>query len=364
MSATEEEELQVLYDNLRQMRLVNNVMLSCAAFVAYDILTNLDREIPLIWRYCHDIGNDERTSWRRRARHILVQTLFVFGRYYALLYLVLLFVVNNHQGLSVSVCKAYFYYFNFGGSLPYTTLVNIILAIRLNALYRILHGTQGLRKYQVFLACVAIAEFVSEFIVCVVMATWMVQRVVEPPAGVPWPGCSLSESPNTALTLPAWVTAILVSTIFLGLALRLLYSSMKLRFRHLGDFTISNIKEKVRNIQPITLTLVRDSVLIYFPMLGRPTNTKSEELTTHHLNLGILVASVAIVLVYGSSVIDTVTVPIVPAVYSFCASRLIIHTREGFSPSSHFAESQKIGSIKFAPWTLAASRVEMHKCAA
>ncbi|KAI6164234.1 hypothetical protein EDD17DRAFT_1755328 [Pisolithus thermaeus] len=88
MSATEEEELQVLYDNLRQMRLVNNVMLSCAAFVAYDILTNLDREIPLIWRYCHDIGNDERTSWRRRARHILVQTLFVFGRYYALLYLV------------------------------------------------------------------------------------------------------------------------------------------------------------------------------------------------------------------------------------------------------------------------------------
>ncbi|KAI6164233.1 hypothetical protein EDD17DRAFT_1563005 [Pisolithus thermaeus] len=121
---------------------------------------------------------------------------------------------------------------------------------------------------------------------------------------------------------------------------------MKLRFRHLGDFTISNIKEKVRNIQPITLTLVRDSVLIYFPMLG------------------ILVASVAIVLVYGSSVIDTVTVPIVPAVYSFCASRLIIHTREGFSPSSHFAESQKIGSIKFAPWTLAASRVEMHKCAA
>ncbi|KAI6129092.1 hypothetical protein EV401DRAFT_2206497 [Pisolithus croceorrhizus] len=367
MSATEEEELQVLYDNLRQIRLLNNVVLSCAAFVAYDILTNLDREvcyIPLIWRYYHDVDNDEYTSWHRRARHILVQILFVFGRYYALLYLVLLFIVNSHQGLSVSVCKAYLYYFIFGGELPYTTLVNIILVIRLNAMYRIIHGTQGLRKYQVFLSCVAIAEFVAEFIVAAVMVTWMVQRVVEPPAGVPWPGCSLSESPNTALTLPAWVTAILVATIFLGLTLRLLYSSMKLKFGHFGDFTVSNIKEKIRNIQPITLTLVRDSVLIYFPMLGRPTNTKSEELTTHRLNLGILVASVPIMVVYESAVIATVTLPIIPAVYSFSASRLIIHTREGFSPSSHFAKSQEIGSIKFTSRPLAASRVEMHKCAA
>ncbi|KAI6164240.1 hypothetical protein EDD17DRAFT_382850 [Pisolithus thermaeus] len=178
------------------------------------------------------------------------------------------------------------------------------------------------------------------------MVTWMVQRVVEPPAGVPWPGCSLSESPNTALTLPAWVTAILVATIFLGLTLRLLYSSMKLKFGHFGDFTVSNIKEKIRNIQPITLTLVRDSVLIYFPMLG------------------ILVASVPIMVVYESAVIATVTLPIIPAVYSFSASRLIIHTREGFSPSSHFAKSQEIGSIKFTSRPLAASRVEMHKCAA
>ncbi|KAI6117562.1 hypothetical protein EDD16DRAFT_1587573 [Pisolithus croceorrhizus] len=141
------------------------------------------------------------------------------------------------------------------------------------------------------------------------MAVWMVQRVVEPPAGVPWPGCSVSQNPNNALTLPAWFTAILVATIFLGLTLRLLYSSMKLKFRHFGDFTISNIKEKNRNIQPITLTLVRDSVLIYFP----------KDQLTHHLNPGILVASVPIMVVYNSA-IATVTLPMIPAVYSFCVS--------------------------------------------
>ncbi|KAI6164237.1 hypothetical protein EDD17DRAFT_1806548 [Pisolithus thermaeus] len=323
MSATAEEELQgLVYDNLRQIRLVNSVTLSCAAFVAYDILTNLDREIPLIWRYYHDIGNGEHASWRRRARHILVQTLFVFGRYYALVYLVVLFVVNSHQGLSVSheFYKAYFYYFLIGGSLPYTTLVNIILAIRLNALYRILHGTQGLRKYQVFLACVAIAEFVAEFTTAAVTAAWMVQRAIKPPGGIAWPGCSLSDNPNTALTIPAWATAFLVATIFLGLTLRLLYSSMKLQFRHFGDFTISNIKEKIRNIQPITRTLVRDSVLIYFPMLGRPMNTKSGELTAHRLNLGIMVASVPIMAILATSAIATITLPIIPAVCSFCVS--------------------------------------------
>ncbi|KAI6100800.1 hypothetical protein EV401DRAFT_854473 [Pisolithus croceorrhizus] len=83
------------------IRLVNNVALSCAAFVTYDILTNLDKEITFIWRYYPHTDNGGHTSWHHRARHILVQTLFVFGRYYALLYLVGFFAVNNHQGLSI-----------------------------------------------------------------------------------------------------------------------------------------------------------------------------------------------------------------------------------------------------------------------
>ncbi|KAI6110136.1 hypothetical protein F5141DRAFT_829050 [Pisolithus sp. B1] len=142
---------------LRKKRNFKFYTTTFARFVSSTML-----EIPLIWRYYHDINNDEHTSWRRRARHILVQILFVFGRYYALLYLVLLLsvrcppsfsrrayyhgiLVNSHQGLSVSLCvpiwtgfavanhftpkaaKPYFYYFLIGGELPYTTLVNIIL---------------------------------------------------------------------------------------------------------------------------------------------------------------------------------------------------------------------------------------------
>ncbi|KAI6131540.1 hypothetical protein EDD16DRAFT_1723008 [Pisolithus croceorrhizus] len=243
---TVEGELEVLYDNLRQIRLLNYVTLSCLAFLVYDILTNLDKEIPLIWRYYHNADGDEQISWRGRARRILVQTLFIFGRYYAPLFLVGFFAVNNHQGFSIPLyafALAGFadandltpkaariititsfslhwlaYFVTSGGDVTYSILVNIILAIRHNAMYQIFYGTEGLRKRQVFLASVVITSlnqlnlWFAVIIVCATTATWVEKRVIKPPAGIPWPGCMLSENPNTALTIPAWIISILVSS--------------------------------------------------------------------------------------------------------------------------------------------------------
>lgn len=224
----------------------------------------------------------------------------------------------------------------------YTTLVNVIQVIRLNAMYQAMfHGTKGLRKHQIFLASVVIIEFLVEFIACVTVAPWMERRVVEPPAGIPWPGCMLSGPPNSARTLPAWIIAILVATIFLGLTLYLLYSSMKLRFNRFGDFTVSNIKEEIRNIQPVTLALVRDSVLFYFPMFG------------------ILIASVPLVVIYRTALAN-VTAPIILALYSFCASRLIIHIRESFVRSSHGEPSREMEPIDFAIRPSMASHAGTH----
>lgn len=337
MPTAAEEELEALYDNLWQIRIVNYVAISCVAFLVYDILTNLDKEVPFIWRYYNNADNGEHVSWRGRARRILVQTLLVFGRYYALLYLAGWFTVNNYQGFSVSFCKVFYYYCTFGGVILHTTLVNIILVIRLNALYQIFYGKRGLRRCQVFLASVVVLEFLTELIVCIKAVTWM-QGVIEPPAEVPWPGCMISENPDIALTLPGWGIVILVATIFLGLTLYLLYSSMRSRFERFGDFTISNIKREIQNVQPMTLTMIRDSVLFYFPMFG------------------ILVASVPVTVLYPTA-LYTVTSPIILALYSFCASRLIIHTRESFARAFQDVSSRDTQPITFAP---RASHVEMH----
>ncbi|KAI6036846.1 hypothetical protein BKA83DRAFT_677759 [Pisolithus microcarpus] len=294
-------ELQALYDNLWQIRIVNYVTISCVAFLVYDIFTNLDREVPLIWRYYNNADNDER-----------FKPLFVFGRYYALLYLAFASFADSCTHWLTLLLAAGKYFTRRSST--------VILVIRLNAI-------MDYEGHQVFLASV-----VAEFIV-----TWIQKRVIEPPAGIPWPGCMLSEDPNTALDTPRLFSRLTVA-IFLGLTLRLLYSSMRLRFERFGDFTISNIKREIRNIQPMTLTMIRDSVLFYFPMFG------------------VLVASVPVTALYRTA-LATVTAPIILALYSFCASRLIIHTRESFARPFQDLSSRGTEPINFAS---RASHVGMH----
>ncbi|KAI6043757.1 hypothetical protein EDC04DRAFT_642185 [Pisolithus marmoratus] len=154
------------------------------------------------------------------------------------------------------------------------------------------------------------AELVIELSTSISAATWSHNKVVEPPAGVPWPGCLLSESPNNRLMLPGWIVAILVATTLFGLTLHLLFSSMRWRLKSFRDLTISNIKEEIRSIQPTTQMLIRDSVLFYIPILA------------------MLVASVVVVSTVHNSLLVNITCPIVLALYSFCSARFIIHTRE------------------------------------
>ncbi|KAI6001686.1 hypothetical protein F5J12DRAFT_928399, partial [Pisolithus orientalis] len=151
MSATAEEELQVLHDNLRQIRLVNYI-LSCAAFLVYDILTNLGREVPLVWRYYCDttsisLGAAEFVASYFKHIFFLAVTMLFFT------------LLNNHRGLSVPLyafTRTNFEvtnHFTRGGRILYTTLVNVIRVIRLNAMYQAMfYGTNGLREHQLVLA--------------------------------------------------------------------------------------------------------------------------------------------------------------------------------------------------------------------
>ncbi|KAI6043755.1 hypothetical protein EDC04DRAFT_642218 [Pisolithus marmoratus] len=85
---------------------------------------------------------------------------------------------------------------------------------------------------------------------------------------------------------------------------------MRWRLRRFKDFTISNIKEEIRSIQPTTLMLIKDGVLFYIPMVV------------------MLVASVVVMSRVHHSFFTDITVPFLMALYSFCSARFIIHTRE------------------------------------
>lgn len=328
MMSTPEEQLQLLYTILYQLRALNYVTLSCVAFLVYDILTNLDKEVHYIWRYYHNT-DETRVSWRRRLRRALVQVLFIFGRYYALLYLVGYFAVYNRQGLSIPFCKGFYYYTVLAGQILYTTLVNVILVMRLNVLYQIFHGIEGLQKYQFFLGTVVVVEFLIELAVGISASTWIQENVVEPPAGIPWPGCIMDKKPNLALTLPGWIVASLVATTLFGLTLHLLFSSMRWRPRSLRDFTISNMREEIRNIQPATLMLIGDGVLFYIPMFA------------------VLIVSSVIASIYRTY-LSEITTPVIMALYSFCSSRFIIHTRETVSQQAYRRQVEELSLVSLS----------------
>ncbi|KAI6046799.1 hypothetical protein EDC04DRAFT_2887646 [Pisolithus marmoratus] len=326
-------ELQALFTVLYQIRVVNYVTVSCAACLVYDVLTNLDKEVHFIWRYYRNM-DDAHISWRRRLRRMLVQALFIFGRYYAILYLIGYFAAMAYlfpymhpygsvwQILTVSSdsCKGFYYHSALAGQILYTMLVNIILVMRLNVLYQVIHGIEGLPKYQSFLATVVILEFMAEMSISILAARWIRGRVVEP-----------TPRDSLARMLPQpkskRIIAILIASWFCfypGLVedlmpyfsdsfrthLHLLFSSMRWRLRRFKDFTISNIKEEIRSIQPTTLMLIKDGVLFYIPMVV------------------MLVASVVVMSRVHHSFFTDITVPFLMALYSFCSARFIIHTRE------------------------------------
>ncbi|KAI6159976.1 hypothetical protein EDD17DRAFT_1607452 [Pisolithus thermaeus] len=79
---------------------------------------------------------------------------------------------------------------------------------------------------------------------------------------------------------------------------------MRWRLRSFRDFTISNIKEEIRSIQPATLMLIGDGALFYIP-------------SHTNLDIVVLVVSSAVVSIYHTYLAD-ITAPIVLALYSFC----------------------------------------------
>ncbi|KAN0091498.1 hypothetical protein V8E55_005064 [Tylopilus felleus] len=206
-----EQEIHVLLTSMVQLRISNYVTLSALMFMLYDIIINLEKEILLVWDYRqnHDLAGPPSSC--RRVKQVLVHVLFIFSRYYGLVFLAcvwLLLLVNNTTGLSVMVtspessCKRYYYYLILAGTVIYMTIVNVILAMRINALYK---ANQG---------CGVLLGSLVDFSVCAVVAVRSTGEVVSAPSRIPWLGCMMNSHVTPALTLASWLTALLVSTIF------------------------------------------------------------------------------------------------------------------------------------------------------
>ncbi|KAF8554769.1 hypothetical protein OG21DRAFT_1484405 [Imleria badia] len=297
-----EQEVQVWITLMTQLRICNYVTISALVFMLYDIIINLQKEIPLVWVYRQDNDHAGPIHYFRRVKQVLVHLLFILSRYYGLVFLTTLFAVNNTTELSVTVyisfrelfarvlpipisCKKYYYYHILAGTVLYVTIVNVILAMRINALY----GRK--RCWAIFLGSLVIGEFLVDISICVVMAVHSTDDVVSPPPWIPWRGCMISSRITPALTLASWLTALLVSTIFCVMTLKNI---------------LFNTHEDMLRLPPRTRVLLQDGVTLYFLMF-------------------LIVLASAVVLTVIQNELSAMPVSLLVAIYSYCASRLILN---------------------------------------
>lgn len=298
-----EAEIRALFQVMEQTRMTNYSLLASSMFLVYDIMLNLDKEVQYIWK----------------SRRSFPNALYIFARYYSVFYNMTVFAMGNIVGLSIQSCQKWFYVNILAGDIFFTTVVNIILVMRLNAMYRSV-------KVLVFLILLVIGEFTGELYGCIKDSIVTAKEAFLAPLGLPWPGC-ISHT-DVKLTLTSWIPCGIVATIFFFMTVTKVLQD--------GRWKLSQLKS-MKRISPLLVSFVRDGAIFYFLIF---VLLLSETFMVTLLNNGFAV------FLNGWLI----------AIYSFAASRLILNLREAAyrgNVDTMFQQSLSLstrqGQIVFAP---------------
>ncbi|KAF9476475.1 hypothetical protein BDN70DRAFT_882378 [Pholiota conissans] len=97
----------------------NYTYVSAIAALAYDIMLHCDDEIKYIWK----------SAWSAP------KGLYLAARYYPAIYLSVIASDIIRLNTSTKLCQEFWWYYGFGGLILIVPTVNIILSIRVSALY-------------------------------------------------------------------------------------------------------------------------------------------------------------------------------------------------------------------------------------
>lgn len=302
-AATMEAEILALFQVMEQTRMSNYSLLTSIMFLLYDIMLNMDKEVQYIWK----------------SRRSFPNALYVFSRYYSVFYNMTVFTMGNIVGLSIQSCQKWFYFEILAGGIFFTTVVNIILVMRLNAMYR--NG-----KVLVFLILLVIGEFTAELYSCIQSSITTAKRTFSVPLELRWPGCVSDAAVQP--TLATWIPCGIVATVFFIMTLAKIFQD--------GRWRLSQLKS-MKRISPLLVSFVRDGAIFYF------------------LIFAVLLSEMFMVILLHNGFAVFLNGWLI-AIYSFAASRLILNLREAayrgnvdtvFQQSLSLSTQQ--GQIVFAP---------------
>ncbi|KAF7374653.1 hypothetical protein MSAN_00350200 [Mycena sanguinolenta] len=270
------DELESLYNGMAITRMENCAQIASITFLIYDILLKFDQEFEYVWR----------------SKMSLIKFLYFFARYYGVLYNISIFIVTNMVGLSLDFCSKWFWFVILGGDILFTSMVNIILVLRINAMY--------FRNPKVFAFLIAllVVQFSLELYSSVDIAIITAKSVFLAPLGLPWPGCF--SFPNVRISLFSWVPDAIIATVFFLMTVATFFRNT--------SWTSSDFKS-IKRMSPLLVSFVKDGMIFYFFIFA------------------ILMTDMFMDLLFKNSFANFLGGWLI-AIYSIAATRLILNLRE------------------------------------
>ncbi|KAF9012003.1 hypothetical protein BDQ17DRAFT_1420402 [Cyathus striatus] len=305
-----------IVSNIEGLRVVNYVEVAALTALLYDVTLTFTREVIFIAIIQLHKATETEVGNFLSAKWSFAKILYLLTRYYGLAFLIAKTIIDVQLNLPAEVCKTYFYWSAGASEIVFTTLVNLILVLRLHALY------DRNPKVLLFL-CVAVSgEFAAEFYVSVRTAIDTSKHVISAPFGLPFAGC-LTLDGERPYTLAAWVPCIIVASIFFSMTLYKVIQKIKLQ----GNIrSISSIQ-----ISPLLAGIFKDGTIFYL--------------------------IITIALIVNTITVSSLSGPYIAicrswlfSLYSISGCRLILHLREiAYSKSKHSGWSETISANVFQP---------------
>ncbi|CAL1715440.1 unnamed protein product [Somion occarium] len=276
MSSAVGSENDVL-DALERSRIPSYAAVSAAAVLLYDICLTIFQEISrsflgtiLLYR----VGKDK--SWTHTVRCRLLKPFLT------------VILLRSFR------CEAFLWSSGFGQIIT-TQTVNIILVLRIHALYN------RRRRILLLLMCLVIIELAIELYSTIGELSGA--QVLDPPLGLPWSGCIFLPPDTRRYTLPAWVFCLFVAFVFF---LMTMYKFIALTR---GGYYLGGSTAWER-APPVLFTFVQDGSIYFL-------------LTFCVVLVATLIMHINVLMPYTGVIIPSW----VMTIYSLAGSRLILNLR-------------------------------------
>ncbi|KAF8987152.1 hypothetical protein BDQ17DRAFT_1435826 [Cyathus striatus] len=274
------QQVQLLCNAIAELRSSNCATISALTILVYDVVITFDREYKHIWK----------------AKWSLPKVLYIWIRYYGICEIGANVVVATRLNIPIDACKRYFWWTSIAGPIVFTTLVNIVLILRLHALYN-----RNRKGMLLFLCLTLFVELGVELYICVKTPLMTTSAAFSAPFGLPFTGCLTNIQTN--YTLLSWIPCLIVAFIFFFMTAYQFFRTIQRLEGKLWGFW------RRKSFSPMLLAFFRDGTVFFFVIA-----------------FTLLGCTLTTVLVRG--VLQGVFLPWLVGTYSYAGSRLILQLRE------------------------------------